>query len=207
MALIGGRPFLDILVEDLLKQGFRRIIFCVGHLKQQIIDRYKIRDDAEYIFSKEDSPLGTGGALQNALPLVRGDTFLVINGDSLCKVDFESFYSFHQEKAANASFVMTQVNERHDGGVFGLNEAQQIIFFKEKSIVDCHNDCFINAGIYLLQRDSIEFPIMTSSFSLEYEIFPKLVKTKFCFGFVVKSELIDIGTPERYRKANKDLRR
>ena len=70
MALIGGRPFLDILVEDLLKQGFRRIIFCVGHLKEQIIARYKSRDDAEYLFSQEDVPLGTGGAVQNALPLV-----------------------------------------------------------------------------------------------------------------------------------------
>ena len=207
MALIGGRPFLDILVEDLLKQGFRRIIFCVGHLKEQIIGRYKSRDDVECLFSQEDVPLGTGGAVQKALPLVRGDPFLVMNGDSLCRVDFERFYSFHQAKAANASFVLTQVDERHDGGVVRLDRTQEVHSFLEKSTAGGRNDCFINAGIYLLQRESIEFQVMTPPFSLEYDIFPKLVNTKRCFGFVVKSELVDIGTPERYRKANEDHRR
>lgn len=204
MALIGGRPFLDILVDDLLKQGFRRVIFCVGHMKEQIIDRYKIRYDAEYLFSQEDVPFGTGGAVQNALPLVCSDSFLVMNGDSHCCVDLGRFYSFHQSMAANASFVLTQVNERHDGGIFGLDETQQIRFFLEKSKVSGQEDCFINAGIYLLQRESIEFQVMTPPFSLENDVFPKLVKTKRCFGFVVKSELVDIGTPERYRKANED---
>ena len=205
MALIGDRPFLDILVDDLTKQGFRRIIFCVGHLKEQIIGRYKIRDDAEYLFSQEDIPLGTGGAVQNALPLVRGDTFLVINGDSLCRVDFGMFYSFHKAKAATESFVLTQLNERHDGGVVGLDVTQQICFFLEKSTDGAQKDCFINAGIYLLKRESIEIHVMTPPFSLEYDIFPKLVQSRRCYGFVVKSELHDIGTPERYRRANKDL--
>jgi NDP-sugar pyrophosphorylase family protein len=204
MALIGGQPFLDILVDDLLKQGFQRIIFCVGHLKEQIIGRYNSRDDAEYLFSQEDVPLGTGGAVQNALPLVRSDPFLVMNGDSLCRVDFERFYSFHQAKAANASFVLTQVDERHDGGVVRLDRTQKVHSFLEKSTTGGRDDCFINAGIYLLQRESIEFQVMTPPFSLEYDIFPKLVNTKRCFGFVVKSELVDIGTPERYLKANED---
>ena len=66
LAPVGGKPFLDILVEDLVQQGFQRIIFCVGHLKEQVIDRYKTRKDAEYFFSQEDIPLGTGGAVQES---------------------------------------------------------------------------------------------------------------------------------------------
>ena len=206
MALIGGRPFLDILVDDLLKHGFRRIIFCVGHLKEQIIGRYKSRDDGEYLFSQEDVPLGTGGAVQNALPMVRSDPFLVMNGDSLCRVDFERFYSFHQAKSANASFVLTQMEERHDGGVVRMDRTQEVQSFLEKYTAGGTDNCFLNAGIYLLQQECIEFQVMTPPFSLEYNIFPKLVNKKRCFGFVVKSELVDIGTPERYRKFNEEQR-
>lgn len=205
MALIGGRPFLDILVEDLLKQGFRRIIFCVGHMKEQIIENYKFRYDAEYLFSQEDVPFGTGGAVQNALHLICTENFLVVNGDSYCHVDFNSFYSFHQTVAANISFVLTKANKRDDAGIFCVDDARQICFFLEKSNIDVKKDCFINAGIYLFQKESIDFRIMTPPFSLEYDIFPNLIKTKRCFGYVVKSKLVDIGTPVRYRKANENF--
>jgi len=205
MALIGGRPFLDILVDDLLKQGFRRIIFCVGHLKEQIIGRYKARDDAEYLFSKEDVPLGTGGAVHGAIPLIRSSPFLVMNGDSLCHVDFSEFYKFHLGKSATASLVLTAPGGRQDAGTVCLNQERQILSFVEKS--EAHDqECFINAGIYLLQAEAIDRKRMLPPFSLEYDVFPKLVKAEPCFGFVVSSQLLDIGTPERYRKANEDFR-
>ena len=206
LALIGDQPFLDHLVDDLIKQGFRRIIFCVGYMKEQIISRYHRRDDAVYLFSQENLPLGTGGAVQNALPMVRSDPFLVLNGDSFCQVDFENFYLFHQAKVSNASFVLTSVNKRHDGGVFGLDTEQLILFFQEKPMKADQEDCFINAGIYLLQRNIIELNEMNTPFSLEYDVFPKIVSKKRCYGFVVKSKLIDIGTPERYRKANEQFK-
>ena len=60
---VGGKPFLDIVVDELVRQGLKRIIFCVGHLKEQIIDRYAARSDAEYRFSAEEVALGTGGAV------------------------------------------------------------------------------------------------------------------------------------------------
>lgn len=195
---------MDILVEDLLLQGFRRIIFCVGHLKEQIVSRYTVRDDAEYLFSQEDVPLGTGGAVQNALPLIRSNPFVVMNGDSRCYVDFSELYTFHYNKAAAASIVVTQADERHDGGVVCLDEIQKIRLFLEKSRGKDQHRCFISAGIYLLQQEVIGFQRMVPPFSLEYDVFPTLVDTKSCYGFVVGSELVDIGTPERYRKANRD---
>lgn len=206
LASIGGRPFMDILVEELLRQGFQRIIFCVGYLKEQIIAWYKTRGDAEYLFSQEDVPLGTGGAVQNAWPLIHSNPFLVLNGDSLCSVEFRKFYEFHLDKSATASLVLTVPEGRHDGGMVSLNEAHQIQSFNEKSAPH-HHACFINTGMYLLQQDeAIILERMPAPFSLEYDVFPVLVKAKPCFGFVVQSRLIDIGTPERYWQANKDAR-
>lgn len=206
LAPIGGRPFLDILVEDLLQYGIRRIIFGVGHMKEQIIDRYQDRDDAEYLFSQENVPLGTGGAVQIALPVIHSDPFLVMNGDSVCQVDFDKFRSFHMARASNASFVLTKADERYDGGVVCIGETQRIHSFLEKTRIKDQRRCFISAGIYLLQRQIFERQYIEPPFSLEYDVFPEMISTKLCFGFVVESELVDIGTPERYSRAIRDYR-
>ena len=206
LAPVGGKPFLDILVEDLVQQGFQRIIFCVGHLKEQVIDRYKTRKDAKYFFSQEDIPLGTGGAVQNALPLIHSNPVLVMNGDSLCPVDYAKFYQFHLDKSAAASLVLAAQHGRCDGGAVSLDDAQQIQSFAEKSI-ETTNERFINAGIYLLQVDAIDLRRPAPTYSLEYDVFPALFRSRPCFGFLVSSELVDIGTPERYLKANREYRK
>ena len=48
LAPIGGKPILEILTDDLVFQGFRRIILGVGHFRKHIINHYKGRNDAEY---------------------------------------------------------------------------------------------------------------------------------------------------------------
>ena len=202
LAPIKGKPFLDILVEDLLQQGFRRIIFCVGYLKEQIIERYLSRTDAEFFFSEEEDLLGTGGAINNALPMISSNTFFVINGDSLCPVEFKDFYHFHRSKAAKASFVLSSVNDHYDGGIVKLDETLRIQSFMEKSALVSQNGGFINSGIYILEKEFLEFEDLAPIFSLEYDLFPLLIKKNSCYGFVVKSNLVDIGTPERYIKIN-----
>ena len=202
MVLIGGRPFLDILVDNLLKQEFRRIIFCVGHLKEQIIDRYKYRNDAEFCFSEEDVLLGTGGAIQNALSIVHSNPVLVMNGDSICRVNFGELLQFHRAKASSATFVLTDPQERYDGGIVFIDGCNKVQSFLEKTSSKPPFDGYINAGIYLLELACLEFSGLQPPFSLEYDIFPSLIKSNSCYGFVVESQLVDIGTPERYLKAN-----
>ncbi len=204
MALIEGRPFLDILVDDLVKQGFRRIIFCVGHLKEQIVDRFKLRNDADFKFSEEVVLLGTGGAVQNALSMVHSSTLLILNGDSICPVNFGDLLQFHWAKASSATFVLTDPQGRNDGGIVCISECNKIKSFLEKTTNKHPFEGFINAGIYLLELESLDFHSFTPPFSLEYDFFPTLTRDKSCFGFVVESKLVDIGTPERYLKANND---
>jgi NDP-sugar pyrophosphorylase family protein len=204
MALIEGRPFLDILVDDLLKQGFERIIFCVGHLKEQIIDHFKSRNDANFIFSEEDVLLGTGGAIQNALSIVQSNSVLILNGDSICSVNFGELLQFHCAKASSATFVLTDPQERYDGGIVIIDGCDKVQSFLEKTSSKTPFDGYINAGIYLLELAGLEFSGLKPPFSLEYDIFPTLTKGNSCYGFVVESKLVDIGTPERYLKVNND---
>jgi D-glycero-alpha-D-manno-heptose 1-phosphate guanylyltransferase len=204
MALIGGRPFLDILVDDLVKQGFRRIIFCVGHLKEQIIDRFKLRSDANFEFSEEDVLLGTGGAVQNALLKIKSNPILILNGDSICPVNYGELLRFHCAKASSATFVLADPQERIDGGSVFIDGCNKVQFFLEKTSIKPPFKGYINAGVYLLELESLVFSGLKPPFSLEFDIFPTLTKSKSCYGFVVESKLVDIGTPDRYLKASRE---
>ena len=206
LAPIGGTPFLDILVERLVRQGSRRIVFCVGHRKEQIIERYAARADVECAFSTEDAPLGTGGAVLNAMKLVRSATVLVMNGDSLCDVDLRAFHEFHATRGGAMSIVVGEPRGRDDGGQVRLDDSGRIESFAEKGPAG-EPGGYINAGVYLIERDALGADGRPPPLSLEYDVFPQLVRAQPCYAHVVPGGVLDIGTPERYAQANRDLPR
>lgn len=201
LAKINNKPFLDILLDNLLPFGFKQFIFCMGYQKEKI-KRHLLGNEkyAGYnlIFSEESMPLGTGGALKLAEPLVEGNTFLVLNGDSFCKVDLLSFLEFHRNKNALISILLTSYKNADDAGFVSINEDNKIDSFDEKQ--NRHSSGYINAGMYFLEKRVFSYMPSTAMFSLEYDFFPKMVD-KEMYGYVVKEELIDIGTPERYKQA------
>ena len=198
LAAFGDTTFLDILIDSLKNKGFKKFILCVGYMKDQIKDHFKNRDGISIFFSEEEEALGTGGALKNARSLIRSETFLVLNGDSICDLDFEKFYRFHKNKNAVLSIVLVQTNQTEDFGSVMVNSSDQITRFKEKMANNA--DGLINAGIYLMQQEIFSYMPKVNRFSLESDFFPKIIQEK-CAGFIIKSELIDIGTPDRYKKA------
>lgn len=198
LAEIGGKTFLEILVDSLTAQGFKNIILCVGYLKDQVKNLFNYNKSYNITFSEEEEPLGTGGALKKAIPLIKSNPFMVMNGDSICKINFKEFYYFHINKKAIVSLILARSKTPRDFGSVVIDDSQRIISFKEK--VECREECLINAGIYLMQRDVLSYMPDEAHFSLEYDLFSKLVENK-CYGFITDSELIDIGTPERYEKA------
>lgn len=196
-----GRPFIDFLIESLLPFGFRRFILCVGHLKDKVQAHFQKRD-YEVIFSEEMEPLGTGGTVKKAMPLIKCPSFLVMNGDSICPVDFSLFYTFHLLKGGILSLVLVKPQPGQDYGVVEVDDNQRVISFREKN--ECEKSMFINGGIYFMMRDILNYMPAEARFSLEYDLFPKIIPAG-CYGFQTKSEVIDIGTPERYVQALKRL--
>lgn len=202
LAKIGEKTFLDILIDNLLMHGFKNIILSVGYLKEQIKNHfncdYNKSHDCLITFSEEEEPLGTGGALKKVKKWIISNPFMVVNGDSICKVNFRIFFEFHLEKKALLSMVLVYSNTAQDYGSVVLNESQEITDFNEK--IAGKSDNLINAGIYLMGKDIFSYMPKQKKFSLEYELFPQIIKNR-CYGFLTESELIDIGTPERYEKA------
>jgi NDP-sugar pyrophosphorylase family protein len=208
LASVQGMPFLQLLVDSLKQQGLRRFIFCVGHLREQIIAHFAKQGDADYAFSIETSPLGTGGAVRNALPLVRSDPFLVLNGDSICSVDYAALLDYHRRKAAELTLVAAPVRKREDGGNLLLGASGEVTEFREKlPLARAGLPGLINAGIYAMKTSTAHGWHFRDPFSMEREVIPELVTARHCYGFRVESDVIDIGTPERYQDAQTILRR
>lgn len=207
---IEGRPFLEILVENLISRGFTRIILSVGYLREHIINHFSDSRfkglkgrDFKIEFSKEESPLGTGGAVKKTLALIKSDHFLVLNGDSFLDVDFERFYKEHLKNDSLVSVVLVEMPDIRDYGSVAVSGNNRITSFNEK--IQEKKRGLINAGIYLINKKEIFSHLPEEDvFSLEYDFFPRILN-RHGFGFVNPGPFIDIGTPERYKEAQKLL--
>jgi D-glycero-alpha-D-manno-heptose 1-phosphate guanylyltransferase len=190
-----GRVFLDILLAQLKEIGFRRFILCCGYLHEQVVqfceERYKEED---FVFSIEEKPLGTGGAIKNAEEWVRGDWFAVFNGDSLCTGDIGSVFGSSAPAECYGGVILIEDRMRDDVGRVIFSEKSRCIkVFNEKGE---KNSFWINSGVYFFQRRI--FARITAGFrSLEKEILPSLSSENKLYAWPIEGEVFDIGTPER----------
>jgi mannose-1-phosphate guanylyltransferase len=154
-------------------------------------------------YSSESSPLGTGGPLRNAVGCVRSGSCLVMNGDSYTDVDLGKFVAAHLEAKADVPVVVVPVGERADVGSVLIDPDGNVTQFAEKehSLRAQH----LNAGIYALSQEMLH-GTAGAPISLERELFPLWIHEGHRIkGFVHSGKCVDIGTPERYRKAQKVL--
>lgn len=191
MALIHDRPFLDWVVDHVLSQGFTRIIFATGHRGEWIARHYEGRRDFMAVMAHEDQPRGTAGALRACRPLIETDTVVVMNGDSLCRLDLHRLLAAHVEREARATLAAVPAGNRTDGGSVSIDTRGQIVGFGEKQAGPV-----MNAGIYAIAAPLLDTIPATVPCSLERDVFPDLCG-KGLYAFVTDTPVYDIGTPAR----------
>ena len=212
MAEINDRPFLDILIDSFAQFGFRRFILCAGYMSDIIREYYtettasvgwgSPHHSRRFIISEENKPLGTAGAIKNAAEHIRSDTFLIANGDSFCSADLSAFYDFHSARHALMSMVVIETQNTGDCGMVSLDDSQRITGFEEKD--QQSHSRYINAGVYLFQKEALSLIPENTAFSLEKHLFPRLIEQN-CYAYPTEGRLFDIGTPERLAAAIKHL--
>ncbi len=202
MALIAGKPFLEHQIRGLKEQGLENIILCV-YYKADAIKSYfgdgRQKFDVEITYSEEETPLGTAGAIKKAEKYI-DDSFFVLNGDSISKLDLKEFLEFHRAKKSIASMGLFQISDSsHYGQV--VMDGNKIINFLEKS---SGNDALVNSGAYIFEPKIFDYINPEKNVSLEKEIFPVLAAERKLFGYHYEGYFIDIGRPETYARFKKE---
>jgi NDP-sugar pyrophosphorylase family protein len=198
LALIDGRPFLDIIIDYLYDRGIRRFVLAVGYMAEAIERQYRDgKKDSRIVFSRENQPLGTAGAVKNAQALIKSPDFLVMNADSFSGFDPDDFLRYHLDKKALVSIALVNNPLAKEVGRVRVDGSGKIISFSEKK-ERAPGENLVNAGIYLFNERIFKLIPADIKFSLENDLFPGLDN---CYGYVIDNALIDIGTPEGYAQA------
>jgi D-glycero-alpha-D-manno-heptose 1-phosphate guanylyltransferase len=200
MALIAGKPFLEYLILQLKSYSVHDIILSVGYKKESIISFFSngSKWDVNISYISEKTPLGTGGAIQEAFRFIDDQHVLVMNGDSYINVNVSHYLNWHFTKNRIASIVVTKIDSTSRYGTVELDIEDRISKFTEKG--ERKGSGWINAGIYVFHRSIFENKLPIKFCSLEKEILPNLIE-KEIYGYRCQGAFIDIGTPESYKQA------
>jgi len=206
LAPINGTPFLDILLSRLnLCPRIQRVILAVGYRGDMIVNRY--REDRSYNFvlrfSKETRLLGTGGAVKKALSQAETDIVIVQNGDTLVEIDYEDLIEAHLRSNAPLTIALIKVSDTARYGAVEVDLDRKILAFREK--VDSGGPGFINAGLYIFQRNIFCDVPDHKTLSLEKDLIPNMIKPS-AYGYIARGRFIDIGIPETYQYAEQYLK-
>ena len=202
LADVSGKKVLEWLVEDLISIGIKKIILATGYLSSEIELFIKKMNFKNFIVSREDKPLGTGGAIKNAEKYISGNNFFVLNGDSRIKYNFFNLLRFHLHNKADMSLLLSSITKGSDFGKVKISVNKKILGFTEKK--NNYDFPFINSGVYCMEKSILEEIKFNCKCSLENELLPQWVKEKRVFGHTVNIPFVDIGTRERYFEANFD---
>ncbi|MBN1351621.1 nucleotidyltransferase family protein [candidate division KSB1 bacterium] len=201
---IGGKPFLTYLLDDLKNAGIHDFVLCLGFGAERVESYFgtgeKLGIRIEY--SREHTPLGTAGAIKHAEQFAAEKNF-ILNGDSYLALDYGNMLNFHRKKNAQVTIACTRIKDTQDYGNISLDSNQRITAFAEKNPSSRAN--LINGGVYLFNKSAFELIPAHKKVSLENEIFPLIAGNEHCYGFVTNGYFIDIGTPERLRRAQTEF--
>ncbi|MEZ4706686.1 MAG: nucleotidyltransferase family protein [Caldilineaceae bacterium] len=217
MAPINAKPFIEYQLEFLKGYGIRDFIFCVCYLRKQIQDYFHDggKWGVQIQYSVEDEPLGTAGAIKQSKHLI-DYPILVLNGDSFLKLNIAELINFHEQKRYDighskylGTIALATTHASCDYGIVQLDAKNNIVGFVEKFAGKTGKPILpqlINSGIYLLEANFFEHIPANEKISLEKQTIPKVLNRGYIIGgYATSGYFIDIGTPERYEQARRDL--
>jgi D-glycero-alpha-D-manno-heptose 1-phosphate guanylyltransferase len=203
MAPVAGRPFLSFVIDALRMQSIEHFIFSLGY-KANIVETYLEQHypTLDYSIVAEEEPLGTGGAIQLACSKAHKENVLVANGDTLFKIKLNELGDFHTHHRAECTMALKLLKKFDRYGVVEIDNESSVISFKEKQY---YNNGLINGGIYILNVPRFLDHSFPEKFSFEKEYLEKNAGKGNLYGCIQDGYFIDIGVPEDFNKAQKDL--
>jgi NDP-sugar pyrophosphorylase family protein len=194
---IGDKPIVEIIIEEFRKQGVERYYLTLNN-KSEMIESYfnSIEKDYEIIFIKEKSFLGTAGSLKIIEKKI-SDLFIVSNCDVIVKADFSDVINFHKNQKSMLTILAPIQHHKIPYGVIEFKKGGQVGAIHEKP----EYTFTINAGVYVLCKESLKFIPENTAFDMTSLIDVLLKNEKKIFIYPINEKnYIDIGQWEEYKK-------
>ena len=202
LAPVGGRPFLSYLLNSSKKQGINKFIFALGHKSDQIESFVKkTLPEGTFVFSKEEEPLGTGGAIYKACRVAAGPNVMILNADTFFGIVYSNLTIVHELRKADCTLALKPMQAFDRYGAVEV-ERQVVTGFGEKKY---HKAGLINGGVYALSVASFLQKSFPANFSFERDYLEKNYRSGKILALVSDAYFIDIGIPEDYQRAQEEL--
>jgi dTDP-glucose pyrophosphorylase len=199
LLLVAGKPMLEHIIERAKKEGFSHFVIAIHYLGHMIEDHFGNGEQlcVQIDYLRENSPLGTAGALGLLNPLPDAP-FVVTNGDLITDIRYGELLDFHTRHDAAATMAVRQYEWQHPFGVV-QTQGIEIVGFEEKPIARSH----INAGVYAL--DPVALSVLTADEHCDMPtLFARLqAKAKRTIAYPMHEPWLDVGAPIDLSRANK----
>lgn len=200
MLKIGGKPLLETILDEFIRQGFVHFCLSVNYKSEDIANYFgdgsKWGVALDYIV--EQHPMGTAGSLS----LFRQQTdkpIIVINGDILTKLNFEQLLNFHEKQKACATVAVTAYDFKVEYGVVKIDK-DTLVGFDEKPVFES----FINAGIYVVNPEILNTIPKKMNFDMNHLLEEMLRRKEKVCAFPIREYWIDIGKMKNFHQAKLD---
>jgi mannose-1-phosphate guanylyltransferase len=199
------RPFITYMLEWLRRHGVDDVVMSCGYMASGV--RNVLGEGQQFglriRYVEEPRPLGTGGAVKFAEPLL-DERFIMLNGDVLTDMDLTAQIEQHERTGARATVALIGVADPSRYGLVRIAEDRSVKEFLEKPSSDQIDTNLINAGAYVLERDVLASLAPNVNISIEREVFPGLVGHGL-YAYPAEGYWLDIGTPDTYLQATFDI--
>lgn len=191
MIPVGGRPYLERVLESFAEKGLKNFVLLTGYRAEVIEEHFK-HSAYNIVYSREQEPLGTGGALREARAYL-GDRFILTYGDVLRRFDYDRFV---QQHPGNCLAVYPRLTH----GNTDVAEGFVVRFDKRAPELP-----YVDAGFSVMLGSTIDLLPETGPCSFEEIVFANLAEHGGLEGEIVNHDFFDIGTPEELERTRKAL--
>jgi len=197
MAPVDGKPFLQYQLEWLSRFDIDHVVLSVGYLREQVMDFDKAHEwPFKISWAVEKEPLGTGGGIRLALSKCKGKQAFVLNGDTFYDVDLSTMHF-----TAPVTLALKPMRDFDRYGAVDW-DGDLVNAFREKKYCA---EGLINGGVYAIDRSQLDMSLFPKTFSFERDVLEPLTDYGLVAGEVQDGYFIDIGIPEDYARAQREL--
>lgn len=208
---VAGVPVIEYILRWLKSHDINAVAINLHHLADRVMEfigdgsRFGVR----IVYSPETTLLGTAGGVKRMADFF-DDTFVVVYGDVLTDFNLSAMVRFHRHKKAVATLALINVPNPWEVGVVEIDPDGRVLDFVEKPPRGSERGTLGSGGVYILEKEILDYVPDGVFWDFAYHVFPEVIRLGLpVYGYCLNNgdHLLDIGSLEKYRQANEDMRR